>query len=281
MLGNLTVAPTLKRGSPMASPNKLIAIYGPSGCGKTTEIVKYLTASGKSSVIVDIDGNSGPIIAAPPQVLERMNYLKLRNSLQHLHAMDFVNRSMTDPQLKLCQEHGYLDCGLCKNSGSPSIMVNFDDLRNYDVLVIDSASLFINAIKLFSIKEAGLDKDLRKIWQRVSLNAATFLHFMREIHETVIVLSHPLDIRLEVEKAVHKQGPNKGEERVQAYYKPRFGSVPFSKEVSGSLTEVIYMNEDGGIITNAKRPYFANTRVPIKSTTVHGALLEIIDGKVL
>jgi hypothetical protein len=280
-LGNLKIAETLDRGTPMASPNKLIGIYGDSGCGKTTAVIKYLELSGKSAVYLDIDGNSAPIIAAPQSVLDKMNYLKLRNSLTQLYVMDFINGALVSPQLLLCQRHGYLSCPTCKKQGDPSIRVNFDDFGKYDVLVVDSASLLINAVKLFSIKqqEASQSNDLRAIWQRVSLASTTLLHFLREVHETVIVLSHPLDVRYEPEKGVYKAGPKKGEPIAEPYYMPRFGTVPFSREVVGSLTETIFMDDAGGIVTNAKKPYFANTRVEIKSSTAHGALLEIIDRK--
>lgn len=279
MIDELRMPETLKMGTPMAKKEHLICVYSESGAGKTTEIIKYLELSGKSSIYIDLDGNSAPIYNAKPEVIEKMNYLKLRNALDKIHVADFINGSMTTPLLKLCPEHGYLNCGICANEQRDMIAVMFDNWKDYDVVIVDSVTIMVNAVKLFSIKksEEGKDNSPFDIWQRVSLMANTMMHFLRECHDTVIVLSHPVDVRHEYQKVIQKRPHQRaGLSLVDPYYRPCFGSVPFTREAAKNLSAVIYMNEDGSILTQGNKPYFANTRMEIKSTTVSGALQEIL-----
>ena len=269
----------ITQGIPTANPEKLICIYGESGSGKTTEVIKYITESGKSAVYVDFDGNSAPIYNSPAEVLERINYIKVRNSLGKMHVADFINKAMEDPMINICLRHGYLGCGLCKRKQLDTLAVNFDDWENYDLAVIDSVTIMVNAIILFSIKESarGQDKSPHDVWARVSLMAKTMMHFLRECHPNVIVLSHPIDIRLPFQKVIQKRpSPRAGKELVDPYYSPVFGSVPFSRQAAKNLSAVIFQNTDGSIITQERKPYFANTRMPIKGNTVSEALHEIL-----
>lgn len=275
----MKISQTLTKGSPLASPEKTICIVGESGSGKTTELMKYLALSGKRSLYLDLDGNSGPVINAPAEVLEKMNYVKLRNSLDNMSVSDFLYSVMSEPMVDICAKHGWLKCGKCKKRGDNSIRLFFDTWEDdYDLVIVDSVTIMIKAIKLFSIKQATEEgeRNPRAIWQRVSMVANIMMHFLRECHPNVVVLSHPIDVRHEHEKVVQKLGSRKGMELVDPYYMPCFGSVPFSREVARGLSAVIYQQEDGTIITDSKRPYFANARQPIQSTTVSGALQEIL-----
>lgn len=275
---DMKMAKKLKQGSPLQSLEKLVCVYGPSGSGKTTEIMKYITENNKSAIYLDLDGNTAPIASAPQEILDKMNYIKLRNSLSNMHVATFLNSAMTKPLVEVCQNHGYMNCGLCAKSHDDVIVVNFDTWKQYDLVVVDSVTIMIKAIKLFSIKQAEEDgeRNPHAIWQRVSLIATTMMHFLRECHKNVIVLSHPIDVRHEFQKVVQKQGQRKGLALVDAYYMPCFGSVPFSREAVQNLSATIYQTEDGKIITNDKKPYFANARQQIQSTTVSGALKEIL-----
>lgn len=276
----IKIAETITRGSPLASKENTVCLYGPSGSGKTTAVIDYLVKSGKSCVYLDFDGNSAPIAAAPPEVLDKMNYIKIRNSRDVGHVGRFIDASMTDPIIKVCLEHGYLGCGTCARKQGDVLQVNFDDWAKYDLVIVDSASVMVESLILFSIKLAKAENEFNamNVWSRVNLSATTMLHFLRECHRNVIVISHPLDISLGHEKAIQKRGhPRFGRTLVEPYFKPCFGSVPFTREKAvKKLSAVIYQAEDGTIETNSKIPFFANTRREIKSTTASGALLEIL-----
>lgn len=277
----LKITEKVKRGSPLAYKENTICVYGPSGSGKTTQIVEYLKLSGKSCIYLDLDGNTAPLLEAGSEVLDKMNYVKLRNSLDSMHVAEFLARAMDTPILNICLRHGFMNCGMCKAAGDDILALNFTEWRKYDLVIVDSVTIMVKAIILFSIKqaEAGGDKSPRDIWQRVSMVAQTMMHFLRECHPNVIVISHPTDVRLPYEQVVQKSNhPTRaGKELVDPYYLPCFGSVPFTKESAKNLSAVIYVGDDGKIITNAKKPFFANARREIKSTTVAGALQEILD----
>lgn len=277
---DIKLAKTLTRGSPMASPERTVCIYGESGSGKTTGVMEYLKQSGKRSLYLDLDGNSGPILAAPPEVLDKMNYVKLRNSLTNMSVADFLIASMSEQMLSLCVEHGLMNCGRCKRKQGDVIQLMMEKWNDdYDVVITDSASIMVKAIILFSQRQATDEgeRNLLAVWSRVSIIANTMMHFLRECHRNVIVLSHPIDVRHEFQKVVQKSGPRKGLGLVDPYHAPCFGSVKFSREVARGLSATIYANEDGSIITDQKRPYFANARQQIQSTTIAGALSEILD----
>lgn len=282
---DIKVAKNLKKGSPLAFKENTICVYGPSGSGKTTELVKYLQESGKSCVWLDIDGNNAPVVNAGSKVLELMNYIKLRNRIDRVFVKEFFNRAMDTPSISVCVRHGFIDCGQCRNTGGDNLVVKFDDWADYDLVIVDSITVAIDSFVLFAIKDyeehikQGGRPDPRRIWSEVNLMAKTMVHFIREIHPNVIVISHPIDVRLDYEKAIQKANhPTRaGKELVEPYYFPCLGSAPFSKKAPKSLSRIIYIGEDGKLTTNAKTPYFANTRQQIKSTTVAGALKEILD----
>ena len=279
-MNELKIAQQLKKGSPFVSPERTVCIYGDSGTGKTTALVKYLAESGKRCLYLDLDGNSGPLLSAPDSVINKMNYVKLRNSLTNMSVADFLFGIMEEPMIDVCVKHGLLTCGVCKRTQGDVVRLMIDNWgTDYDVVIVDSVTIMVKAIKLFSTQQATRDgeRNPRAIWQRVSVVAEIMMHFLRECHQQVIVTSHPIDVRNEHEKVVQKAGPRKGLELIDPYYMPCFGSVPFSRDVVRGLSATIFVGESGSIVTDQKKPYFANARQKIQSTTVAGALSEILD----
>lgn len=279
-LDDIKIAQVLDRGSPLASPERTVCIYADSGVGKTTGIMEYLAQSGKRALYLDLDGNSEPLLRAPKDVLDKMNYVKLRNSLTNMSVADFLYAIMSEPMLSVCTTHGHLNCGVCKRKQDPTVRLIMDRWReDYDVVIVDSVTIMVKAIILFSTQQATAEgeRNPRAIWQRVSMVCNIMMHFLRECHSNVIVTSHPIDVRQEHEKVVQKTGSRKGLALRDEYYMPCFGSVPFSREVARGLSAVIYAGPNGELVTDQKKPYFANARGSIQSTTISGALAEILD----
>lgn len=276
---DIKIAKKLSKGSPLAHTEQTVCVYGPSGAGKTTDVIEFLHTSGMRCLYFDLDGNSGPIINAPPAVIENMNYVKLRNSLTQMSVADFLYSVMSEPMLDVCVKHGHLSCSLCKRAGGDYIRLIMDNwLKDYDIVVVDSVTIMVKAMILFSTQQATAEgeRNTRAIWQRVSMIANIMMHFLRECHPRVLVTSHPIDVRHEHEKILAKTGNRKGLAVTEEYYMPCFGSVPFSREVARGLSAVIYVDENGKLITDQKKPVFANARQKIQSTTLAGALTEIL-----
>ena len=148
-------------------------------------------------------------------------------------AAETVLKAFTSPSpLPLCQEHGTINCKICKES----IPFNLASLGIEDAIVIDSGSQLADSI-LNLEKTLNSYKDLRKYYFDFTADATNILIAIQAARTNVIMTTHSIDVM-----------DDAGEKLIGTF--PLFGSGNFSRKTAKYFDHLVYCHLE---LNNFKR----------------------------
>ncbi len=229
---------------PLTKQNtKKITIWGEPVTGKT-EILLELAEAGYNIDYINLDNNMGVFDNASDKVIEHINNISVNDSLNKMNKAIFFEQLITQPAVKVCGAHGYIDCTQCKNEGGDSILYN-PSKSDADIIAIDSVSAYLESAMIKSKGDSVTAKTTFNNFGEQGLHVDVLNHFVKACPTNVIVISHIL------------QMANTLRENYTDDFYPMFGTRPKSKRCMSVYSHVIksIVDKDTYQLTKSKTHY--------------------------
>lgn len=229
---------------PLNKPNnKKIIIWGEPITGKT----QILTELAEANYLIDyinLDNNMGVFDNASDKVIDNINNISVNDSLNKMNKATFFEQLITQPAVKVCGAHGYIDCVQCKNEGGDSILYN-PAKSEADIIVIDSVSAYLESAMIKGKGESVTAKTTFNNFGEQGLHVDVLNHFVKACPTNVIVISHIL------------QMANTLKENYTDDFYPMFGTRPKSKRCMSVYSHIVksILDKDTYQLTKSKTHY--------------------------
>ena len=188
-------------------PRKIL-MYGGPVTGKTETIVRTLIAHPEWKIVyLDTDANTDPFLDLPPDRVDQVFYVKLRDASDKMNIAVFFEQIQNKGYSMVCLKHGYVDCYACDRKGNEVVNFNPQILSIDRDLVVDSASTVCDSSMVQTKKTFNFsDKELAKMNTEAEVASATlqiygglglrmdaFLHLIKTWKQSVVVVTHDKD----------------------------------------------------------------------------------------
>lgn len=209
-----------------ASKTKRIIVYGPPKSGKT-QLVGAL-AEKMNLVWFDFENGKDTLFKFPEEWKARIEMFSIPDSKVMPIGVETALKVVKGVAVTICQEHGKVNCPLCKTAGKPSDPVCLSDLNGK----LDTCVVFDSLTQLTNSAIASITKnqpDDYKLdyddWAHLGKVMDQFLSQLQAARYNVVVISHEMPIQMN----------DKSEKLV-----PVGGSRNYSRNVAKFFDDVIY-----------------------------------------
>lgn len=235
----------------MTTCGNTLVIYGDAKIGKTTSIMDIVRA-GYTVHYLDLDRNTATFAQLEEKYYGNFNIY--RPDLTPRHLLFTIESLLRTGVLNICHAHGRYKCKECGDTNVD--VVDFKNMTNMDVFVIDSYSALYAAIVQYVAEKDNLNLAETKVFEREHHQAVNYYNdtFWRGLVQLAlgcptIIIAHPVDVNASMDSKVSRP----------ALFAPRAGSKPYSRG-SAMLyaSAVVPVDENGEIILTRGKGYMVS-----------------------
>jgi hypothetical protein len=242
----------------VAGSYKHVLVYGPPKSGKT-QLAGEL-AEEFDLVLFDFERGKDTLFKLPLEWQERIEVVSIPDTRDNPIAITVALKVATGRKYSICDEHGLIDCAICKKESAPFTEVHLaEDSPNKKqrIAVFDSLTQLTNSAIAFICrgKEVGY-KLQHDDWHQLGVLMDTFLSALQQAKFHVLVISHEAEAELE-----------DGKMRIV----PVAGTRNFSRNTAKYFDEVVY-----AAVSNGKHTFGSSTvfKTNVMTGSRSGAVLE-------
>lgn len=206
------------------SKTRRIVVYGPPKSGKTK--LAGAMAEKMNVLFFSLENGHNTLFQLPEEWQTRIELIALPDSKGYPIAIETMMKVFTGRPCWICEEHGKVDCPICKKEGKPGTDVNLSALDDTWVVVVDSSTqLTSSAISNITKGKPDTYKMLTDDWGDLSKYMDAVFSQIQAARYNVVVLSHETDIS-------DKDKPEK--------LVPTAGSKNFSRNFAKYFDDVVH-----------------------------------------
>jgi hypothetical protein len=173
-----------------------ILVYGAPKTGKT-EIVGKL-ASRFNLLWFDLEAGANTLLKMPQEWKERINLISLADTRSYPIAIETCLKVIKGAPQNICDEHGKIECALCKKDAKPFTRVCLNELGPNDVVVFDSLTQLTNSAISHITKNQPEDYKLAyDDWGNLGKLMDIFLSHVQQAKFNVVCISHETESEME------------------------------------------------------------------------------------
>ena len=217
--------------------HRSLCVYGPPVTGKTEMLVTLLKA-GKKIWYLDLDGNTGPLEAQPPEVTANLRYIRITDGLVDGNVVNALS-SLRSGKMTVCTTHGVNNCPPCKKESKEFLVFSLSMMEPNDILCVDSFSVVHNSVLRKVIAHNGLDPtDMARMDQTFY---AAVSNLTAPLWELLCKPPAPVDTIILTHSK--NKAPTLVKDPPPPYWVPNAGSVNFSADSAGKLLGALWLTQ--------------------------------------
>lgn len=237
-----------------------ILLFGPPKSGKTQ--LAGGVASDYDVVIFDIENGADTLLKLPTAYQERVEVVSIPDTRGNPIGITTALHAVKGNPGTICDEHGIWNCPKCKVSGAPTVAINLGVKDLTKVYVFDSLTQLTNSAIAHITKGQPDDYKLTyDDWGNLGKLLDTFLSYVQQCPNHVIVISHETEVEME-------------DGRLKLV--PTAGTRNFSRNTAKYFGEVYYLEVKNKKHVVASSTGYSNN---ILSGSRLGAVLESASGE--
>ena len=202
-----------------ASATKKICVFGPPKAGKT-QLVSELAKNYKL-IWFDLENGYNTLLKLPPEAQANVELLQIPDSKIFPVAVETLLKVFTGQKLSVCEEHGKVNCPLCKKDSKPMVEVCFSENQPDTIVVVDSLTQFTNSA-IANITKAQPDDYKMQFddWGNLRAIVEKLLSLIQAAKYNVICITHEEEVEMEDgrKKIVPVCGSSKSSRNTAKYF---------------------------------------------------------------
>lgn len=200
-----------------------VIIYGAPKAGKSLLAAKL--SEYYNIIWVDMENGHETLFQLPEEWQERIELIDIPDTRDFPMAIETCLKMVKGP-VNICEEHGKVNCMICKRAEAPTVDIDLTSLDHNSVVVFDSLTqLTASAIAHITKSEPDDYKLTFDDWGNLSKLLEIFLSHLQQARYNVIVISHETEAETEGKKKT---------------LVPVGGSRNYSRNVAKFFDHVIY-----------------------------------------
>lgn len=173
-----------------------VLLFGPPKSGKT--LLAGRLAEKKNIYYVGMENGHATFEQLPMDWQDRIELILLPDNRSFPIAIETCLKIVRGTAFNVCEEHGKIDCALCKKAQAPSLRVAFNELGPDDVVIYDSLTqLTQSAIAHITKTQPDDYKMQTDDWGNLSKLMEIFCSHIQTAKYNVICISHESEVEME------------------------------------------------------------------------------------
>lgn len=207
-----------------------VLVFGPPKTGKT-ELVGSLANDGFSLIWIDLENGHATLFKLPEEAQSRIELISLPDTRSYPIAIETCLKLIKGGPVSICEEHGKVDCALCKKSNAPVTRIELNKVDANTIVVFDSLTQLTNSAISSITKNQPDDYKLNyEDWGNLGKLMDIFLSHVQQAKFNVVCISHETEVEMEDGKM--KIVPTAGTKNFSRNTAKYFGHVVYA-EVKG------------------------------------------------
>lgn len=198
---------------------KKIIVYGAPKAGKT-QLVSQL-ALHYNLLWFDLENGYETLLKLPQDAQERVELLRLPDSRVYPIAVETMLKVFLGNEVTVCEEHGKVNCPLCKKDNKPVVTVHLNALSSDTIVVVDSLTQFTNSAIANITKHQPDDYKMQfDDWGALRTIVEKFLSMVQTAKYNIVCISHEEEVEFEDgrKKIVPVCGSSKSSRNTAKYF---------------------------------------------------------------
>ncbi len=209
----------MKLTNKLPSSTHRVLIFGAPKSGKTQ--LAATLASQFNLLWFDLENGYGTLLKLPTAEQERIELISIPDSKTFPIAIETMLKVIAGNPVKICEEHGKVNCPICTKDSKPQTEVSLRDLPNDTVVVIDSLSQLSNSAIAFITKNQPDDYKMDfSDWGNLRAIVEKFLSQVQQARYNIVCISHEEEVEMEDgrKKIVPVCGSSKSSRNTAKYF---------------------------------------------------------------
>jgi len=209
----------MKLSDKLPSTTQRVLIFGAPKTGKTQ--LAATLASKYKLVWFDLENGYSTLLKLPKNQQEKIELISLPDSKTFPIAIETLLKVITGGEVSICEEHGKVNCPLCKKDEKPAVTVFLKELGADTVVVIDSLTQLTNSAIAFITKNQPDDYKMEfSDWGNLRALVEKFLSQIQQAKYNVVCISHEEEVEMEDgrKKIVPVCGSSKSSRNTAKYF---------------------------------------------------------------
>lgn len=236
----------MKLSTYKAKPVHRVLVFGPPKAGKTALVGKlsehynmlwFDTEDGVKTLL-------NPDLNIPATALEHVTLVQLPDTKDYPIAAETLHRVVDWKPLSICEEHGKINCTICKSKAAPFTDLDFTKLDDSWIIVLDSMTQLSNSVMAMILRAGGKTTyDAKPEWDDYGKQGSwldRWLSIIQNCPFNVVVISHEMGIEMEdgKEKLTAVAGTRNFARNLPRYFDHVvYTELKARKHVAGSSTQ--------------------------------------------
>ena len=228
----------MKLTNKVPSSTHRVLIFGAPKSGKT-QLAATLAAKYKV-IWFDLENGYGTLLKLPKEQQANIELISIPDSKTFPIAIETMLKVITGAPVSICEEHGKVNCPICKKDDKPAAEVSLKEVDNNTVVVIDSLTQLTNSAIAFITKAQPDDYKMDfSDWGNLRAVVEKFLSQVQQARYNVVCISHEEEVEMEDgrKKIVPVCGSSKSSRNTAKYFDHVvYCEVKNKKHISASST---------------------------------------------
>lgn len=228
----------MKLTDKVPSSTHRVLIFGAPKSGKT-QLAATLAAKYKV-IWFDLENGYGTLLKLPQEYQQNIELISIPDSKTFPIAVETMLKVITGNAVAICEEHGKVNCPLCRKDSKPEATVELKSLGADTVVVIDSLTQLTNSAIAFITKAQPDDYKMDfSDWGNLRAVVEKFLSQVQQARYNVVCISHEEEVEMEDgrKKIVPVCGSSKSSRNTAKYFDHVvYCEVKNKKHISASST---------------------------------------------
>lgn len=179
-----------------SSQSKRVLIYGESMTGKTT-LAGTLAAKYKL-IYIDLEKGFESLLKLPESAKNNIDLISIPDTKIFPIAVETVLKIFTGKEVLVCNEHGKVNCPMCRKDKLPETRVCLSELGPDTVVVVDSLTqLSASAINFLMKDKEDTAKPEWDVYRSQGALLEKFLSCLQQAKHHVVCISHVVESQQE------------------------------------------------------------------------------------
>lgn len=214
----------MKLSQAKTSQAKHVLVFGGPKTGKSLLVGKL--AEKFNLIWFDLEAGSDTLFQLPLAYQERITLVRIPDTRSFPIAIQTCLKVIRGNQQNICEEHGSIECAICKKSGAPFESVQLGAVGLDTIVVFDSLTQLTNSAISHITRAQPEDYKLQyEDWGNLGKLMDTFLSQVQQAPFHVVCISHETETEMEDGKVK---------------LVPTAGTRNFSRNTAKYFGEVIY-----------------------------------------
>jgi len=190
----------MKLSQKKALATQTVLIFGPPKSGKTElagKLAEYFNL-----LWFDLENGWTTLSKLPAEWQDRIEVIAIPDTRTFPIAIETMMKVLKGAPVNICEQHGKVDCALCKKSNSPFVRVALNELGPDTIVVVDSLTQLTNSCIAYITKDKDIEYKLEyDDWGNLGKFLDFCLSHIQQASYNVVCITHESEVKMEDGKA--------------------------------------------------------------------------------